>query len=140
MRVYRALIAELARHNLTVADIMPVAGVDPGTLERRFTSPLSRASVIAKTGTLIRTDSGVSALVGQMRARNGETLLFVIFNQRGSVPRFRDAQDTFISSLQATRGGAAAFSYAPQTFALRLSATELNSTRSASPDEYEPQN
>lgn len=135
MRVYRALVAELARHDLTVADIMPVAGIDPGTLERRFTSLAARGSVIAKTGTLGRTDGGVSALVGQMRARNGETLYFVIFNQRGSVARFRSAQNEFISGLQAMRGGPASFAYTPQTFALRLSATELNSGRA---DEYEP--
>lgn len=138
MRVYRALIDELAKHNLTVADIMPVAGVDPGTLQRRFTSYPSRASVIAKTGTLGRTDGGVSALVGHMRAANGETLLFVIFNQRGSVARFRSAQDEFIAGLQAARGGPAPFAYTPQTFALRLAATELNAARSARADEFEP--
>lgn len=138
MRAYRALVEELARHDLTVADVMPVAGVDPGTLERRFTSLAARGSVIAKTGTLGRTDGGVSALVGQMRAQNGETLYFVIFNQRGNVARFRSAQNEFISGLQAMRGGPASFVYTPQTFALRLSATELNSTQSARPDEYEP--
>ena len=38
---------------------MPVAGIDPGTLEDRFTGLPWRGSVIAKTGTLtLRTDGG----------------------------------------------------------------------------------
>ena len=39
---------------------MPVAGVDPGTLEDRYTDALTRGSVVAKTGTLISTDGGAS--------------------------------------------------------------------------------
>ena len=89
MKVYRALLDELHEHDLKAADILPVAGVDPGTLQKRYADSPARGSVIAKTGTLPRTDGGASALVGQLRTRNGETLLFVIFNQRGSVVRFR---------------------------------------------------
>jgi D-alanyl-D-alanine carboxypeptidase/D-alanyl-D-alanine-endopeptidase (penicillin-binding protein 4) len=85
MKVYVELREELAKHKLEPSDILPVAGVDPGTLKKRYTDPTSRGSVIGKTGTLGRTDGGVSALVGEMRAQNGETLLFVIFNRRGSV-------------------------------------------------------
>ena len=85
MKIYRALFAELKKAGLTPAAIMPVAGIDPGTLEDRFTGLPWRGSVIAKTGTLLRTDGGASSLVGQMRAANGEVLLFVIMNQRGSV-------------------------------------------------------
>ena len=91
---------------MTPADIMPVAGIDPGTLEDRFTGPAWRGSVIAKTGTLIRTDGGASSLVGQMRTARGEVLLFVIFNQRGSVLRFRANQDYLVMQAQNTRGGA----------------------------------
>ena len=85
MKIYRALRVELRKHGLSPTSIMPVAGIDPGTLEDRFTGLAWRGSVIAKTGTLIRTDGGASSLVGQMRAANGEVLLFVIMNQRGSV-------------------------------------------------------
>ena len=79
---------------------MPVAGIDPGTLEDRFTGMPWRGSVIAKTGTLVRTDGGASSLVGQMRAANGEMLLFVIMNQRGSVWRFRENQDYLVMLVQ----------------------------------------
>ena len=137
MKIFRALRDELAEHRLQPSDIMPVAGIDPGTLEKRYTEFQSRGSVIAKTGTLIRTDGGVSALVGQMRARNGETLLFVIFNQRGNVLRFRESQDALIAQIQNTRGGPAPFSYRPLSLSMRLATTQLNQLP-ARADEYEP--
>jgi D-alanyl-D-alanine carboxypeptidase/D-alanyl-D-alanine-endopeptidase (penicillin-binding protein 4) len=137
MKIFRALRQELAANKLQPSDIMPVAGIDPGTLEKRYTFDQSRGSVIAKTGTLIRTDGGVSALVGQMRTRSGETLLFVIFNQRGSVWRFRESQDALIAQIQNSRGGPAPFSYRPQSLAIRLATTQLHQLP-ARADEYEP--
>jgi D-alanyl-D-alanine carboxypeptidase/D-alanyl-D-alanine-endopeptidase (penicillin-binding protein 4) len=138
MKVFRALRDELAKSNLSPSDIMPVAGVDPGTLQKRYTSYPQRGSVIAKTGTLIRTDGGASALVGQMRTAKGETLLFVIFNQRGNVMRFRENQDALVMQLQSSRGGPAAFAYRPLTLSMRLADTELESATSGRGDEYEP--
>lgn len=135
MKVYRALLAELQQHRLTPSAIMPVAGIDPGTLEDRFTGPAWRGSVIAKTGTLLRTDGGASSLVGQMRAANGETLFFVIMNQRGSVSRFRENQDYLVMLVQNTRGGPKAFDYKPSLLTMQLSQTE--SVLSTS-DEFEP--
>ena len=138
MKVYRALSDELAKNNLSPSDIISVAGVDPGTLEKRYTSEQSRGSVIAKTGTLIRTDGGASALVGQMQTRTGETLLFVIFNQRGNVLRFRINQDALITQIQNSRGGPAPFNYRPLTLAMRLTDTEQSALMPASDEEYEP--
>lgn len=137
MKIFRALRTELAKTELTPSDIMPVAGIDPGTLQKRYTTSPSRGSVIAKTGTLIRTDGGVSALVGQMKTARGETLLFVIFNQRGSFLRFRESQDLLVTQLQYQRGGPAAFSYRPQTLSMRLADTEQSAITALS-DEYEP--
>jgi D-alanyl-D-alanine carboxypeptidase/D-alanyl-D-alanine-endopeptidase (penicillin-binding protein 4) len=138
MKVYRALLEELHEHKLKAADILPVAGVDPGTLQKRYADSPGRGSVIAKTGTLPRTDGGVSALVGQLRTGNQDTLLFVIFDQRGSVYRFRQWQDALVAELQNARGGPAAFTYAPQTMAIRLASSEFDSGRASSLDEYEP--
>ena len=135
MKIYRGLRAELQKHRLSPSAIMPVAGIDPGTLEDRFTGLPWRGSVIAKTGTLLRTDGGASSLVGQMRAANGEVLLFVIMNQRGSVSRFRENQDYLVMLVQNTRGGPKAFDYKPLMLTMQLSHTE--STVAAS-DEYEP--
>lgn len=139
MKIYRTLVAKLAAHNLKPSDILPVAGVDPGTLQKRFTSFAERGSVIAKTGTLVRTDGGASALVGQTRTASGGTLYFVIFNQRGGVWRFRGEQDRLVARLQNERGGPLAFAYAPRAMELRLIATELTQTPGANRgEEFEP--
>jgi serine-type D-Ala-D-Ala carboxypeptidase/endopeptidase (penicillin-binding protein 4) len=135
MKIYRSLRAELRKHRLDPSAIMPVAGIDPGTLEDRFTGLPWRGSVIAKTGTLIRTDGGSSSLVGQLRAQNGEVLLFVIMNQSGSVGRFRENQDYLVMLIQNTRGGPKAFDYKPVSLAMQLSNTE---STVAVTDEYEP--
>lgn len=135
MKIYRALRTQLRKSGLTPDAIMPVAGIDPGTMEDRFTGMPWRGSVIAKTGTLLRTDGGASSLVGQMRAANGEVLLFVIMNQRGSVSRFRENQDYLVMLVQNTRGGPKAFDYKPLMLTMKLSQTE---STVAGGEEFEP--
>jgi serine-type D-Ala-D-Ala carboxypeptidase/endopeptidase (penicillin-binding protein 4) len=110
MQLLRTLRAELARNKMTFADIMPVAGIDKGTLERRFDTDFSTGSVVGKTGTLGQTDAGVSSLAGEINTRNGK-YLFVIFNQRGSVAKFRSFQNYFVSLVQGQFGGAAPMPY-----------------------------
>jgi D-alanyl-D-alanine carboxypeptidase/D-alanyl-D-alanine-endopeptidase (penicillin-binding protein 4) len=138
MAVLRALRDELGKNNLSLSDILPVAGIDPGTLQKRYTLTPSRGSVIAKTGTLVRTDGGASALVGQMHTATGETLLFVIFNHRGNVLRFRENQDSLVAQLQNAHGGPSPFDYRPIALAIRLADTLYNSKLPARTDEYEP--
>ncbi len=141
MKIYRALVSELAERKLRPSDIMPVAGIDPGTLQKRFTSFNARGSVVGKTGTLVRTDGGASALVGQARTATGETLYFVIFQQRGSVWSFRNEQNRLVTQWQNERGGARAFAYTPRPMESRLIATELSQApdaRATQADEYEP--
>jgi len=124
MKVLRGLRTELQKHKLSPSDIMPVAGIDPGTLEDRFTGAAWQGSVIAKTGTLIRTDGGASSLVGQMRTAGGDVLLFVIMNQRGSVLRFRQNQDLMVMQIQNSRGGPRPFKYTPLVLPMKLADTE----------------
>ena len=138
MKILRALRDELAVNGMTPADIMPVAGIDPGTLEKRYLEDASRGSVIAKTGTLLRTDGGASALAGQMRTASGETLLFVIFNMSGDVLRFREYQDALVTQIQCTLGGPAPFNYRPQPLTIRLAGSEIDTSSSGRVDEYEP--
>jgi len=125
MKLLRALRTDLAKHKMTFADIMPVAGIDKGTLEGRFDTDFSRGSVVGKTGTLGRTDGGVSALAGEIATRNG-TLLFVIFNQKGSVPRFRAFQNNYVSLIQGQFGGAAPMAYNPVALDVRLANTRVS--------------
>jgi D-alanyl-D-alanine carboxypeptidase/D-alanyl-D-alanine-endopeptidase (penicillin-binding protein 4) len=124
MKILRGLRNELQKNKLSPSDIMPVAGIDPGTLEDRFTGPAWRGTVVAKTGTLTRTDGGASSLVGQMRTKNGDTLLFVIMNQRGNILRFRSNQDYLVMLVQNSRGGPKAFNYKPLALTMKLADTE----------------
>ena len=135
MKILRGLRVQLAKNNLSLFDILPVAGVDPGTLEDRYTDPTERGSVVAKTGTLVRTDGGASSLVGQMKTKAGRVVLFVIMNQRGSVFRFRENQDHIVTAIQNSLGGAAPFEYRPVKLSMRLADSK---SEAASSGEYEP--
>lgn len=132
MKLLRALRNDLAGYKMTFADIMPVAGIDKGTLENRFDSDFSMGSVVGKTGTLGNTDGGASSLAGEINTRGGK-LLFVIFNQRGSVSRFRSFQNNYVSLIQGQFGGAAAMPYSEIPLNARLAKTRIsypNGTRS----------
>jgi D-alanyl-D-alanine carboxypeptidase/D-alanyl-D-alanine-endopeptidase (penicillin-binding protein 4) len=138
MKILRALSAELQKNKLVLSDILPVAGIDPGTLEERYTDLISRGSVVAKTGTLVRTDGGASSLVGQMKTKSGRVVLFVILNQRGSVVRFRHNQDQIVTAIQNTLGGPAPFDYRPVRLAMRLADSDYEAAKTRG--EYEPKN
>ncbi len=84
--------------------MLPLAGIEAGTMDRRFTGAQERGSVIAKTGVLTTADGGVSALAGMVRS-DREDLYFIIFCWKGSINGFRSQQDRFIRQCQATRGG-----------------------------------
>ncbi len=124
MRLLRAFRNELARYKMTFADVMPIAGQDPGTLANRFKDFPYQGSVVAKTGTLGQTDGGVSSLTGEMQTKNGK-LLFVIFNQKGSANRFRNFQNDYVNMIQNQQGGATTLGYASPTLSSRLSTTRI---------------
>jgi D-alanyl-D-alanine carboxypeptidase/D-alanyl-D-alanine-endopeptidase (penicillin-binding protein 4) len=138
MKILRALRDELQKNKLTLSDILPVAGIDPGTLEDRYTDPFARGSVIAKTGTLVRTDGGASSLVGQMKTKSGRVVLFVILNQRGNVLHFRQNQDGIVTAIQNSLGGPAPFDYRPIRLSMRLAGSDYDAAKSRG--EYEPRN
>lgn len=124
MKLLRSFNDDLARYGMKYSDIMPVAGIDKGTLEERFDSDFSKGSIVGKTGTLGQTDGGASALAGEMNTRSGK-LLFVIFNQRGSVSRFRSFQNLYVSLIQGQFGGAAPLDYAPIDIENRLARSRI---------------
>ncbi len=127
MKVLRALnkLLETQKPAMNFGDIMPIAGMDVGTLQNRFTDGFSRGSVVGKTGTLGNTDGGVSALSGMMNTRQGK-FFFVIFNQRGSVNKFRSFQNSYVAGIQAEYGGALPFGYTTVAFATRLANTKTS--------------
>jgi len=124
MKLLRSFRHDLAKYQMTFADVMPVAGLDRGTLESRFDSDFSKGSIVGKTGTLGNTDGGVSSLAGEVSTRNGR-FLFVIFNQRGSVARFRTFQNFFVSLFQGQLGGAVPLDYAPVSLETRLARSRV---------------
>jgi serine-type D-Ala-D-Ala carboxypeptidase/endopeptidase (penicillin-binding protein 4) len=109
IKMMRKLATYLAKYNLGFEDILPIAGIDAGTLQRRFGDAF-RGSVVGKTGTL----SGVSALAGVMNTRSKGQLLFVIYNRGGSVASFRNAQDETIKKIITLYGGPLSVKSAPQ--------------------------
>lgn len=113
MLILKSLRTKLQTSGLDFQDIFPVAGIDPGTLDKRFTDASERGSVVAKTGTLPGTDGGTSSLVGMFRCQK-EDLYFVIFCWKGSVSSFRNQQDNLIRQIQAKRGGPKAIPYSRQ--------------------------
>ncbi len=125
MKLLRALRADLSKFKMTFADIMPVAGVDDGTLENRFDSPLAVGSVVGKTGTLGRTDGGASSLAGEINTRQGK-LLFVIFNQRGNVNSFRNFQNSYVSLVQSYFGGGVPMKFDATPLEARMAKTRIS--------------
>jgi D-alanyl-D-alanine carboxypeptidase/D-alanyl-D-alanine-endopeptidase (penicillin-binding protein 4) len=103
----RHLINWLTAHNMQPEDVMPVAGLDPGTLHARFSSMDYRGGVVAKTGTLPSTDGGVSTLAGILYTKERGPILFAIFNSKGSVAAYRRMQDTLLKDLILECGGIA---------------------------------
>jgi D-alanyl-D-alanine carboxypeptidase/D-alanyl-D-alanine-endopeptidase (penicillin-binding protein 4) len=108
IKMLRKLVAYLDKSKLGMEDFLPVAGIDAGTLQRRFTDAF-RGSVVAKTGTL----NSVSALAGIAYTRGKGPLLFVIYNRGGSVSSFRAAQDETLKKIITLYGGPASVHYSP---------------------------
>jgi D-alanyl-D-alanine carboxypeptidase/D-alanyl-D-alanine-endopeptidase (penicillin-binding protein 4) len=106
LKVLRALLAELEKYSLQPEDILPVAGIDSGTLRARLSREDVRGAVLAKTGTLVSMDKGVSTLVGIAYTKAHGPLLFAIFNSDGNVNAYRRLQDQFVEKIIAEQGGA----------------------------------
>jgi len=87
-----AMERSLQPHNLTVADLFPVAGRDRrGTMAYRKLPP----GTIIKTGTLRE----VSALAGVVPTRDRGPVWFAIINKGGNVDNFRTQQDIIVQKL-----------------------------------------
>jgi D-alanyl-D-alanine carboxypeptidase len=104
VKLLRHMVLWLNFNNLLPEDVLPVAGLDPGTLRARFRG--YSGSVIGKTGTLPATEGGVSTLAGLAYTRERGVLLFAIFNTKGNVNSFRRLQDGMLVDLIVESGGA----------------------------------
>ena len=100
--VLAALEQALATRGLDLPDVLPVSGVDAGTLRNRFDGPGEHATVVGKTGT--SGEVGASALVGVLRTRRHGRVRFAVLNSWVPVPEARCRQDAFVRALLAAAG------------------------------------
>ena len=103
--LFRELVYWLNLQNMQPQDVLPVAGVDAGTLQRRFTGEEYRGAIIGKTGTLPATEGGVSTLAGIAYTKDHGPVIFAIFNTKGSVTTYRKLQDEFLKGFIVESGG-----------------------------------
>jgi D-alanyl-D-alanine carboxypeptidase/D-alanyl-D-alanine-endopeptidase (penicillin-binding protein 4) len=99
VNLLRALDKELHATGHALFDILPVAGIDEGTLRHRLDGPEEAGRVVGKTGTF--GDYGASALVGAISTSDQGTVYFAILNHGVPVPEARRRQDRFVRSLLA---------------------------------------
>ncbi len=99
--ILRALQSELADHGLDLTSVMPVAGIDEGTLKKRLAGPNGEGLVVAKTGTY--GDYGACALTGALRTQNG-LVYFAILNHGVPIEEARRRQDAYVRVLMAELG------------------------------------
>jgi D-alanyl-D-alanine carboxypeptidase/D-alanyl-D-alanine-endopeptidase (penicillin-binding protein 4) len=78
-------------------DVLPVAGIDDGTLKHRLDGADEAGRVVGKTGTF--GDYGASALVGAISTSDRGTVYFAILNHGVPVPEARRRQDRFVRVL-----------------------------------------
>jgi D-alanyl-D-alanine carboxypeptidase len=93
----RALDNELGTTGHALFDILPVAGIDAGTLQHRLDGSEELARVVGKTGTF--GDYGASALVGAISTSDRGTVYFAVLNHGVPVPEARRRQDRFVRAL-----------------------------------------
>lgn len=93
--IVQALTAETRRHGLDITSVLPVNGIDEGTLRVRLKDhPLT---VVGKTGTF--GSVGACALVGVVRTKRWGEVTFAILNHFVPVPDARARQDAFVRAL-----------------------------------------
>jgi serine-type D-Ala-D-Ala carboxypeptidase/endopeptidase (penicillin-binding protein 4) len=97
VKLLRALEQELAVSGHTLPDILPVAGVDDGTLHDRLNGAGEAGHVVGKTGTF--GDYGASALIGAIPTTDRGTVYFAILNHGVPVSQARLRQDRFVRTL-----------------------------------------
>jgi D-alanyl-D-alanine carboxypeptidase/D-alanyl-D-alanine-endopeptidase (penicillin-binding protein 4) len=89
LKVLNALRAYSFNENISLTNLVSVAGVDKGTLNKRFTHELNK-QVLAKTGTLRHT----STLAGFLNKLHG--ISFAVFNHTYQLNKARSMQEDFL--------------------------------------------
>ena len=95
--MYEALERTLKARGLSFSDVLPVAGVDPGTLEDRLAAPRYRGAVAAKSGTVrvLR----IATLAGVAYTRRFGRTFFAIMTRGVPLWTARERQNAFLRGL-----------------------------------------
>jgi len=97
VKLLRALEQQLASEGRALVDVLPVTGIDDGTLHDRLNGPAEAGRVVGKTGTF---DSyGASALIGAIATRDRGKVYFAILDHGLAPARARPRQDRFVRAL-----------------------------------------
>jgi D-alanyl-D-alanine carboxypeptidase/D-alanyl-D-alanine-endopeptidase (penicillin-binding protein 4) len=96
-----AILWELRKHLRSLGkdlpDVLPVNGIDAGTLKHRLDDDPYRARIVGKTGTF--GSVGASALVGVLRTPKHGLVAFAVLNSWVPVPEARQRQQAFLRAL-----------------------------------------
>jgi serine-type D-Ala-D-Ala carboxypeptidase/endopeptidase (penicillin-binding protein 4) len=123
VKLLGALAQELALTGHGLCDILPVAGIDEGTLKERLNAPEQVGRVAGKTGTF--GDYGASALIGAIPTSDRGVVYFAILNHGIPVAEARRRQDRFVRALL-LRLHSVAWNYQPDTRPAAARAEVLN--------------
>ena len=95
--MFKALERTLKTRGLSFSDVLPVAGVDAGTLEDRLAEPRYRGSVVGKSGTVrvLR----ISTLAGVAYTRKFGRTFFAVMTRGVPLWVARERQDSFLREL-----------------------------------------
>lgn len=99
VKLLRALEQQLEQTGHELVDILPVSGVDEGTLRDRLNGAGEAGHVVGKTGTF--GEYGASALIGAIRTVDRGTVYFAVLNHDVPVHLARSRQDRFVRVLLA---------------------------------------
>lgn len=88
---------ELRAHGEDLPSVLPVNGLDVGTLKHRLTEERYRARIVGKTGTF--GSVGACALVGVLHTAKYGDVAFAVLNSWVPVPEARRRQDVFLRAL-----------------------------------------
>lgn len=95
----------LAGYKLNLSDALPIAGIDYGTIYKRFADSELKGVLVGKTGTLKQTDNGASVLVGEISTLSRGKVLFVVFQRGRNTYQLRQSQNRFLEHVLSDSGG-----------------------------------
>ncbi len=101
VRLLRDFDEVCREQELRPQDILPITGCDPGTLEQfRGLADKANRALVAKTGTLVRTDGGIAVLAGIASTGTGPLYFCVAAPRSGkSLTEARRAEEQWVLDL-----------------------------------------